>query len=321
MRASRLLTMLMMLQAQGRVTAQALAEACEVSIRTVYRDIDALSAAGVPVYSDRGSAGGYRLLDGYRTRLNGLSVQEAEALFLSGLAGPAAALGLDAAMAAGQLKLTAALPAELRCTAERMRSRFHLDAPGWFNSPEEPQHLQRIARAVWEERLIEMRYRSWTAEKQRRVGPLGLVLKSGAWYLIGAVGQDARTYRIARILELEVLDEGFERPVDFDLAAHWREGLQRVESQLHQSHAQVRLTPLGFRMLEPLVSSYARAAMEVGEPDAEGRRVVVLPVGSVWQACSELLRFGTEAEVLGPPELRLRMGEIAASLQQTYAAH
>src|ERR1700733_667707 len=136
MRASRLLSILMTLQAHGRVTAQALADQCEVSLRTIYRDIDALSAAGIPVYSDRGSTGGYRLLEGYRTRLNGLSLEEAKALFLSGLSGPAIALGLDAVMAEAQLKLTAALPVEIRSAVTRMRECFHLDAPGWFHGSE-----------------------------------------------------------------------------------------------------------------------------------------------------------------------------------------
>lgn len=186
MRASRLLTILMILQARGRVTAQALADECEMSLRTIYRDVDALSASGVPVYSDRGSTGGYRLLEGYRTRLNGFSPREAEAMFLSGLSGPAASLGLGAAMAAAQLKMTTALPPEMRSAADRMRTRFHLDAPGWFQSAEEPEHLQSIAAAVWEERLVEIRYRSWKAESERRVAPLGIVPKAapGIWSVL-----------------------------------------------------------------------------------------------------------------------------------------
>ncbi len=132
MRASRLLTILNVMQARGRVTAPELAAECEVSLRTVYRDIDVLSAAGIPVYSERGADGGYRLVDGYRTQLNGLSAKEAEALFMTGLSGPAADLGLGAVMAAAQNKLLSAMPAQLRAGAEQMRARFHLDAPAWF---------------------------------------------------------------------------------------------------------------------------------------------------------------------------------------------
>ena len=160
MRASRLLTILMTLQVRGQVTARALAAECEVTQRTIYRDIDALSAAGVPVYAERGSEGGYRLLDGYKTRVNGLTSQEAEALFLGGLPGPAAELGLGSVMAAAQLKLLTALPAELRRSAETLRARFHLDAPGWFNRADEVPHLPQIAEAVWSQRPIEIGYRT-----------------------------------------------------------------------------------------------------------------------------------------------------------------
>jgi predicted DNA-binding transcriptional regulator YafY len=219
MRASRLLSILTTLQARGRVTAPELAEACEVSVRTIYRDVDALSAAGIPVYAERGAGGGFRLLDGYRVRLNGLSLPETDALFLAGLPGPAAALGLDGAMSAAQDKLVAALPAALRESATRMQARFHLDAPGWFGEAEEPQHLRAIADALLADRLIEIRYQSWRAEKRRRVAPLGLVLKGGNWYLAGRVGDDVRTYRVARILDCAVQSESFARSADFDLGS------------------------------------------------------------------------------------------------------
>ena len=318
MRASRLLSILMTLQARGRVTAQVLATECEVSLRTIYRDIDALSAAGVPVYSDRGSAGGYRLLEGYRTRLNGLSLEEAKALFLSGLTGPAAALGFGPVMAAAQLKLTAALPVEMRSAAHQMRACFHLDAPGWFHENDLPVHLQDIAMAVWDRRLIEIRYRSWKAETRRRVAPLGLVLKSGAWYLAGLVDNSVRTYRIARIREMNVLDDGFERPPDFHLDKYWTQSTQRLERQLHQNRATVRLSPVGFKMLEPLTSQFVSALTEIGEADADGYRTVVMPVGSLWEASSQLLRFGVDAEVLGPPELRDKMSEVVKILRDRY---
>lgn len=319
MRASRLLSILTMLQARGRVTAQALADECEVSLRTIYRDVDALSAAGIPIYSERGSAGGYRLLEGYRTRLNGLSAREAEALFLTGLSGPAADLGLGAAMAAAQLKLLVAMPADLRAGAERMRARFHLDAPGWFADTEQPTHLQLVAGAVWEQRRIEMRYRSWRGEKQRIVDPLGLVLKGGAWYLVGRCDGDPRTYRVGRILGLEVTAEGFEPPEAFDLAAYWRAGTQRLEADLYKQRAVVRLSPWGVKMLEAFTSPFVRAGARI-EDDArpDGWRKAILPVGSIRQASLEMLRFGAEAEVLDPPELRATMAEIAREMGRIY---
>jgi len=319
MRASRLLSILTTLQAHGRVTATALAQECEVSVRTIYRDIDALSAAGVPVYSERGSEGGYRLLDGYRTRLNGLSAKEAEALFMIGLAGPAADLGLGPVMMAAQTKLLSAVPAQFRAGAEQMRARFHLDAPAWFAQAEQPAHLTLVAGAVWGQHPIAIRYRSWKAEKQRIVEPLGIVLKSGAWYLVGQVDGAARTYRIARILDLEILDRRFERPAAFDLEAYWRDGTRRLEADLHRNSATIRLSPWGLKMLAMFTSPFVHAATRFeGEADAEGWRVAILPVGSIGQACVELLRFGREAEVLGPPELRERMARIAADMGEIY---
>jgi predicted DNA-binding transcriptional regulator YafY len=319
MRASRLLTILTTLQARGHVTAPELAAECGVSLRTVYRDMDALSAASIPVYSERGSEGGYRLLDGYRTQLNGLSAKEAEVLFMTGLAGPAADLGIGAVMAAAQNKLLSAMPAQLRTGAEQMRARFHLDAPAWFAHAERPEHLPLVADAVWAQRRIRMRYQSWKAEKQRLVEPLGLVLKGGAWYLIGRVDGDARTYRISRMLEFEVLDQRFERPEDFDLAGYWRASTQRLEADLHQNLATVRLSPWGARMLEAFTSPYVRAATRISsEVDADGWRTAVMPVGSLRQACVDLLRFGPEAEVLEPPELRAKMAAAAAGMNALY---
>jgi predicted DNA-binding transcriptional regulator YafY len=323
MRASRLLSILTTLQARGRITAPELAEACEVSVRTIYRDIDALAAAGIPVYADRGAEGGYRLLDGYRVRLNGLSLPEAEALFMAGLPGPAAALGLDAAMMTAQNKMMAALPANLRENAGRMQERFHLDAPSWLGEAEEPMHLRAIAGALLRERLIKIRYRSWRAEKQRRVAPLGLVLKGGSWYLAGSVDGSVRTYRVARILDCSVLDEPFVRPADFDLAAYWQAATLRLEAELHPNTVTLRLSPFGIKLLNALSPPYVKARLRIEETsDAAGWRIAVLPIGkTVWHAATELLRFGAEAEVLEPAELREKMAEIAQAMAARYHGH
>jgi predicted DNA-binding transcriptional regulator YafY len=245
MRASRLLSILTTLQARGLTTAEALAEECGVSLRTIYRDIDALSSAGIPVLSERGAEGGYRLLNGYRTQLNGLSEKEAEALFLTGLSGPAADLGLHAMLVAAEKKLMSALPAPLRAGAERMRARFHLDAPAWFREAERPKLLPLVASAVWEQHRIRMRYRSWKSEKPRVIDPLGLVLKGGAWYVVGQTEEGLRTYRVARILKLDVLEKRFERPEGFELEAYWTASTKRLESELHSNQATVRMSPRG----------------------------------------------------------------------------
>ena len=322
MRASRMLSILTTLQARGRVTAPELADAFEVSVRTIYRDIDALAASGVPIYADRGADGGYRLLDGYRVRLNGLSQSEAGALFLAGLPGPAAALGLDAAMLAAQNKLMAALPANSREDAGRMQERFHLDAPTWFGEAENPKHLRTIAGAVLRGTLIKIRYRSWRAEKQRRIAPLGLVLKGGSWYLAGEVDGSVRTYRVARVLDCTALDAGFDRPAGFDLAAYWQAATLRLEAEMHPNVATVRLSPFGVKLLEALSQPYVKARTRLEEtPDADGWRIARVPVGKTsWHAAAELLRLGPEVEVLEPADLRDKMAELIKAMAVRYRA-
>ena len=174
MRASRLVNLLLLLQSRGGMTAAQLAEELEVSIRTIHRDVEELSAAGVPIFAERGPLGGIRLVDGYRTRLTGMTADEAEALFLSGLSGPAAQLGLGTVVAAAQLKVMAALPPELRSRASRLVQRFHLDAAGWFQANEEVPHLATLSTAVWEGRAVAVDYDRGDDVVSRTLGPLGL---------------------------------------------------------------------------------------------------------------------------------------------------
>lgn len=319
MRASRLLSILVTLQAKGRVTAKQLAEDCQVSLRTIYRDMDALSAAGIPVYAERGSEGGYLLVGGHRTQLNGLSGDEAEALFMLGLSKQATDLGLGNAVSDAQLKLLAALPAAQRSEAERMSHRFYLDAPAWFGEAEQPPYLAALTDAVRSQQKIWVRYRSWKAEKARTIAPLGLVQKGGQWYLAGQVDGDVRTYRIARILELKVLEENFIRPPDFELPAYWQQSLLRMEAQLYPKTALVRLSAEGRQWLKAFLSPYQlQHCVAIGEPDEQGWQQMQIPFGSVRHAAGELLRLGPELEVLSPEPLRNQIQQMIAALVQLY---
>lgn len=325
MRASRLVSLLLLLQSRGRMTARELADELQVSLRTIYRDVESLSAAGVPVYADRGPAGGYRLLDGYRTRLTGLTAEEAESLFLTGLPGPAAELGLGTVLAAAELKLMAALPRQLAERAVRIRERFHLDAPGWFHDQVPTPYLNTVADAVWKQRRLHMRYRRWKTptDVTRRVDPLGLVLKAGSWYLVArSESGEERTYRVDRILRLEILEEEFERPAGFDLAEFWRSYLARFRDAMFTGEAVVRFSPDGMRSLRHLLTpEVIRAARRnAGPPDEEGWVRTVIPIESVRHAHTELLKFGADVEVLDPPELRDRIVASAHAMLARYAA-
>jgi len=313
MRASRLVSILLLLQARGRMTAAQLAAELEVCVRTVYRDVESLHEAGIPLYGDAGHRGGYQLLDGYRTRLTGMNADEAQALFLSGLPGPAAELGLGPVLAAAQLKLLAALPPGLGEQAERVHARFHLDAPGWYSSPspDEVPLLPAVAGAVWHGRALQVRYRRWKepTDVDRRLEPYGLVLKAGRWYLVAAPGP--RTYRVDQILDLRVLDEGFGIPEGFELARYWHGYLADFREHLHRADAVVRLAPAAAARLSD-------AARLCDSAEAEGWVRAVVPIESVEQACHDFLALGADIEVLEPPELRSRL---AAAAQATAALY
>ena len=207
MRASRLVSLLLLLQHRGRLTAAELAEALEVSVRTIYRDLEALGAAGVPVYTESGRNGGCQLIDGYRTRLTGLTSREAEALFATGMSAPVGELGLGTVLGAAQLKLLAALPKELADRAASARQRFHLDAPTWFRSSRNEPHLATLAAAVWDDRRIAVYYRHPGSDEAapRALEPFGLVCKAGVWYLVARRDGELRTYRVSRVHEVSTL--------------------------------------------------------------------------------------------------------------------
>ncbi|MGW0579699.1 helix-turn-helix transcriptional regulator [Streptomyces sp. NPDC002920] len=309
MKSSRLVSILLLLQTRGRMTAAQLAEELEVSVRTVYRDVEALGAAGVPLYGDAGHAGGYRLLDGYRTRLTGLTAGEAEALFLAGVPGPAADLGLGPVLAAAQLKVRAALPTELRAHADRISGRFHLDAPGWYADADEVPYLHAVADAVWNNRVLHIAYRRWRepTDVRRRLEPYGLVLKAGRWYAVAGPGP--RTYRVDQILELTASEEEFTRPDDFDLAAYWTAHQRGFHERLYRAVAVVRLAP-GATLGRPVTVD--------GPPDTDGWIQATVPIESLDHAHGEFLRLGTDIEVLEPVELRRRIARTAAELAERY---
>ncbi|XHS78368.1 helix-turn-helix transcriptional regulator [Burkholderiaceae bacterium UC74_6] len=323
MQASRLLSILMLLQGRGRISAQALATELEVSVRTIYRDVDRLSASGVPIWAEQGRSGGFQLREGWRTKLDGLTAPEAEAMFLAGLPGPAADLGLGEALASAQLKLKAALPAEWQDDAERVGARFHLDPVDWYREAPPVDHLPAVARAVWQAQRIAVRYESWQGEAQRELEPLGLVLKGGAWYVVArsSASRPVRTYRLQSILDLQPTSESFKRPARFDLADYWRESTRRFEAELYRGEARLSVSARGLKWLTRDFSSTVTAASRsTAKPDParEGWSLVRIPIESAEHAAGQLMRLGAEALVLGPADLRERMTAQARALAALY---
>lgn len=308
MRASRAIALLLLLQNRRAMTAADLAAELEVSERTVQRDVAALAEAGVPVYAERGRAGGYRLVDGYRTRLTGLQPAEAAVLHLAGLPGPLRDMGLAGQALAARLKVAAALGQAPAAAAQR----FHLDAPAWFREADTPALLAEVSRAVWQDRVLHARYAARGPARERRLEPYGLVLKAGQWYVAarspsGRIG----SYRVDRFETAEATGEHFERDPDFDLAAHWESAAREFTRAMLRERARVRLSPLAVADLAVLLEATAAAdaLATAGPPDAQGWVTVTLPVEDWEIGYRELLRLGPEAEVLHPPALRARLAD------------
>lgn len=321
MRASRLLSLLLLLQSRGRMTAQQLADELEVSVRTVYRDVEALSASGVPLYGDAGHAGGYQLLDGYRTRLTGLTAAEAEALFLAGLPGPAAELGLGSVLTAATLKLRASLPASLRDQAGRLTERFYLDAPGWYSRAEEAPYLTAVTSAVWDRQVIQVTYRRWKepTEVTRRLEPHGLVLKAGTWYVVARCNAVMRTYRVDQIVAAAPCGSVFTPEPGFDLAGYWHSYLTEFRRHLYTGHAVIRLSSDGVRRMRHLLSAAAVTAVETaGTADADDWVRARVPIESPDHALAEFLRLGADIEILEPAELRERAATTVRAMAAVY---
>lgn len=323
MRAARLIKMVLLLQARPSMTGAELARELEVSERTITRDALALSEAGIPVYADRGRAGGYRLIGGYRTRLTGLARSEAEALFLSGLPGALREMGLEDAASAARLKVSAALLPSLKDASGSAAQRFHLDAPGWHQEPKTPELLPAVAEAVWDDRLLFARYRRQDTEVERELAPYGLVLKAGVWYLCARAEAGAgtvRVYRIDRFTEVSLGEERFVRDEDFDLPGFWEERAAQFARSILRTEVVVRLSETGAWQLPYATDrAAAREALAAAGPaDGLGRVTVTLPVESLEVAYTQLLSLGPELEILEPAELRDRFTTAAARMCALY---
>ena len=318
MRADRLFSIVLLLQSHRQLTARYLARRLEVSERTIHRDMEALSGAGVPVIAERGAGGGWSLLGEYRTNLTGLSESEARSLFVTQPSRLLADLNLEKASEGALLKLLAALPATHRRGAEYARQRVHVDVTGWGRAEETVPLLHALQDAVWQERRVRINYGRGDecGASERLVDPLGLVAKGGVWYFVGAVAGEARSYRVSRIESVEVLDEPALRPPGFDLAAFWEESSERFRASLPRYLVRARVRREVVRRL-PFAGRFARVE-EVGEVSADGWAEVRLRFDVEEMACEYALGFGTQLEVLEPVGLREKVAQAAADVVAFY---
>jgi predicted DNA-binding transcriptional regulator YafY len=309
MRADRLLSILLLLQSRRRITARELAQRLEVSQRTILRDMDALSGAGIPVIAGRGKTGGWSLLDDYQTRLTGLNPAEIQSLFLARPARLMADLGLERESEAALLKLQASLPAGAREQAELARRRIFIDPRGWRDPAESIACLPVLLDAVWRGRQLRFLYARDLCEPTGRTGhPLGLVAKGSTWYLVANIEGAPRTYRVSRIREATVLDQPASCPPDFDLAAYWDRSAAEFREKLPRYYAAFLANPSIMRWVR-----YRGWRLE--EETAEGDRIRIrLRFDVEEEALQFALGFGGEIEVIDPPELRAKVLSAARAI-------
>jgi len=309
-RADRLLSLALLLQVRGAATARALAAELGVSVRTVYRDLEALSAAGVPVVTEAGPGGGCRLLDGYRFPLRGLRPDEAEALLILGVPAVLRELGLEGALTAAhrQIRVTAGLTAA---------ALVHLDMPRWFGGQEAVPCLRDLAQALRLGRKLAVRYPPADREP-RVVGPLGLVNKAGTWYLVAEAG-DVRVFRAGRVSAARVLPEPFGRPAGFELAAFWARWSAEFEASRPRLQVRLAASPRALDAFGEIFGPAAAAALDTaGPPGQDGWRVVTLSFEHERAAAHRLAGFGDQVEVLDPPSVRAALLATAREILGRY---
>ena len=314
MRADRLISIVLLLQANGRMTAETLASRLEVSQRTILRDMDALSSAGVPVIAERGTGGGWRLIDGYETKLTGLTPAEIRSLFLARPPALLAELGMKEAADAAWLKLRAALPSGVREQAEFVRQRLLIDSRNWRDPGESLSSLPLLLEALWSGQRLKFVYeKADGTSSERELDPLGLVARGNRWYLVASKGDEQRTYRVSRIRSAQILAERAARPTAFDLAAYWEASTNRFREHLPYYNAT-------FLVTEHILPWACYRPWRVLERAPAGERYrVSLRFDAPEEARQFALGMGAELEVLEPPDLREYVIATAQAVAAAYA--
>ena len=321
MRADRLLSIVLLLQAHQQMTSRDLASRLEVSERTIHRDMEALSGAGIPVVAARGLGGGWSLLGEYRTTLTGLTEAEIQSLFVTKPTKLLADLHLEKAADGAQLKLLASLPTAFRQGAERARQRIHIDVSGWSKREEAVPFLPILQEALWLERKLNIKYeRGENCEPVDRVlSPLGLVAKGSVWYLVASVDESVRNYRVSRISHAEILDEPASIPRDFNLGDYWEQSATTFKSSVPKYLATFWVSPSVVLRLN-FAGRFARVN-ETDETDARGWKKVHVGFDVEEMACEYAVSFGPNLEVIEPLALREKVVAMTKATLEFYDSH
>jgi predicted DNA-binding transcriptional regulator YafY len=318
MRADRLLSILILLQTKGRLTARELAAELEVSERTIYRDMDALSTAGIPVYAERGPGGGCSLLDSYRTNLTGLTRDEVRALFMLSIPTPLVDLGVDQDLKAALLKLSASLPDIFRPEGIRAQQRIHLDASGWFHQPGSTQHIRTSQQALWEDRKIDLTYHlAFDAQVEHLVEPYGLVAKANLWYLVFSREGFVTALPLPDVLEAKISAEKYSIPAEFNLAKFWSAWCARYEANRPHYPVELRMKGELLHMLKLFRDPILPADLE-GLQEDDGWSTLKLDLETFETARQRLLNFGGAVEIIKPVSLRKSLQDFAEQIQEIY---
>lgn len=314
MRADRLLRLLLTLQGRGRHTIPALARRLEVSERTVHRDLEALSTAGVPVVATRGVKGGVSLVEGWRTEVAGLTRSELHALAAIGSTGALGQLGLSGPLRSGILKVAASLPELQRASLEHAQARLLVDTSGWFGGAEEVPHLETLRSAAWQDVRVRLTYADFDGKRTTRVvEPYALVMKANRWYLVAGEERGPAVFRVSRIERARALEETFTRPEEFALEPFWADWCRRFGEKRATYDVTMQVTDAGAAVLASQRPPADRARLE-----GRGNRRVTIDFERESIALSQLATIGAGVEVLEPAPLRARLVELARGLAETY---
>jgi predicted DNA-binding transcriptional regulator YafY len=314
MRADRLLSLLFALQAEGQISAPALAKRLEVSVRTIYRDVEALSMAGVPIYASTGRTGGIALDETYRVALSGVQAEDLQALFVTGAQAPLQQLGMG-----GDERTVATLLGMLSRVQQQkasfLRERIFIDPTGWYGADDAP-HLAQLQRAVWESRQVKFAYANWQGiNSDVQADAYGLVFKAGAWYLVARkIPNKIRIYRVGRIVQLQV-EHRFERDETFDLHAYWHEAGATFLQNTAQYEVIMRVTQEAFFLIERLLAHRFKLQEETHDT-----YIIKASFGDIYEARSFLLTLGAEATILAPDDLRNAILKHTQSILHHYHA-